>query len=541
MNHQLLFLYETNADPFALVRSVTEGAAKLLGNGLKMRQQRQMPDMFRYLGWCSWDAMQMWVNEDGLRQKAEEFKAKGVPVKFAIIDDCWQDAPHIDSVTHDTEFNDMCNIMHESTLDYFDGRPHRFPKGMKGAVEALQECGIPHVGVWFPTNGYWNGFTHDGPDAKLLKSHLFYTQQKLWFSAPPPEGGTLMAKPTLEDATAYFTALCERIRSWGADFVKIDNQSSFSYYKESAPIGQSSRNIHSGIEKATGDVMDGALINCMGMSSECMFNRADSAVSRCSSDFMPEDRVWFGQNILQSSYNGLLQGQYYVNDWDMWWTDDEQAVKNSLCHAISGGPVYVSDKQGRTNPEILKPMCFADGRVPMCDLSATPTADCLLFDPTTTDAPFKLRNVYGDSGLIAAYNINKDNKSVCGTVCPEDVGLASGVYAYYEYFTQSSGILQPGEKLALTLADNDALALYTFVPAKDVTVLGRTDLFVGIGAVLERSCNEVTLYEGGKVSFISQLPLRVMCDGQELEVSRNGLLTTVTCAPEQTKLTFEKI
>jgi len=287
--------------------------------------------------------------------------------------------------------------------------------------------------------------------------------------------------------------------------------------------------------------MQGDLINCMGMSSECMFNRPDTAISRCSSDFMPEDRVWFGQNVLQSSYNGLLQGQYYVNDWDMWWTDDAQAVKNSLCHAVSGGPVYVSDKHGRTNPEVLKPMCFLDGRVPMCDLSATPTADCLLIDPTTTDRPFKLRNLAGESGVIAAYNIHKDNAPVSGTVCPEDAGLKTGTYAYYEYFSGRGGILQPGQKLELQLRDNDALAMYTFVPAKDVTVMGRSDLFVGICAVLERGCNDVTLYEGGRVSFISQLPIRVLCDGQELEATRDGLLTTVTCAPEQTKLTFEKI
>jgi len=128
VNDQLLFLYETGSDPFALVRSITEGAAKLLGNGLKMRHQRHMDDKFRYLGWCSWDAMQMWVSEDGLKEKAEEFKAKNVPVKFAIIDDCWQDAPHIDIATRETPFDDLCNIMHESTLDTFDGRPHRFPR-----------------------------------------------------------------------------------------------------------------------------------------------------------------------------------------------------------------------------------------------------------------------------------------------------------------------------------------------------------------------------------------------------------------------------
>lgn len=53
------------------------------------REQRKYPDMFEYLGWCSWDAMKTDVNETGVRQKAEEFKSKNVPVRWMLIDDGW--------------------------------------------------------------------------------------------------------------------------------------------------------------------------------------------------------------------------------------------------------------------------------------------------------------------------------------------------------------------------------------------------------------------------------------------------------------------
>ena len=124
-----------------------------------------------------------------------------------------------------------------------------------------------------------------------------------------------------------------------------------------------------------------------------MFNRT-SVVSRCSDDFIPESREWFAKNILQCAFNGLLQGQFYVNDWDMWWTDDAQAEKNSLCHAISGGPIYVSDKLGRTNPGVLKPLMFEDGRILRLSDSATPTEDCIIGNPTKNDRIFKIRK-YG--------------------------------------------------------------------------------------------------------------------------------------------------
>ena len=225
----------------------------------------------------------------------------------------------------------------------------------------------------------------------------------------------------------------------------------------------------------------------------------------------------------------------------MWWTDDEQATKNSLCRAVSGGPVYVSDKFGRTRAEVLKPVMFRDGRIPRCDISATPTADCLLHDPTDTKAPFKIRNLVGENGIIAVYNISKDNCAVSGTVCPEDAGLQPGKYVYYEYFSGKCGVLEENEKLAISLADNDTLQLYTFRPAKQVNAMGRADLFVGIKAVTTQDGNTYRFYEGGELIFISQQPLRITNAGKEIPCVREGLLTKVSCAPEITELTVQAL
>lgn len=49
-----------------------------------------------------------------------------------------------------------------------------------------------------------------------------------------------------------------------------------------------------------------------------MWNRSTSPVSRCSDDFLPEDKAWFTKHILQCSYNCLIQGQFYYCDWNMW-------------------------------------------------------------------------------------------------------------------------------------------------------------------------------------------------------------------------------
>lgn len=49
--------------------------------GIRMREERRIPEMFRYLGWCSWDAFYKEVSEAGIRQKADEFAEKKIPMR----------------------------------------------------------------------------------------------------------------------------------------------------------------------------------------------------------------------------------------------------------------------------------------------------------------------------------------------------------------------------------------------------------------------------------------------------------------------------
>lgn len=469
-NHQLAFLCMEGEEPLQLMKEAAKAVCSLLENGLKLREEKTIPEVFNYLGWCSWDALQIRVNHEGLLEKARELGEKKVPVHFAIIDDMWADVPSLNEVPNGITFKEMVRMMHASKMRSFEGDPKRFPKGMAAAIADMKEAGIAEVGVWFPTTGYWAGLDPNGIEAQRQKENTVTLGD-----------GQVIVAPDEQKARRYFDSQCESVRAWGADFVKIDNQGFHKRYENVAPIGQSARAIQKGIDAATDRHFNGALINCMGMPSECMYNRT-SVVSRCSEDFMPESREWFAKNVLQCAYNGLLQGQFYVNDWDMWWTDDEQAVKNSICRAISGGPVYISDKIGRTNPEILKPLCLEEGRLILADESATPTADCLMTNPTTTERIFKIKNRIGESGVCAVFNINAENKPVFGTLTPAETGIADGDYIYYEYFTKQTGILKKGERLEITLADNDAFRLYSFAPKSEDcdTYPGRTDLFMGV-------------------------------------------------------------
>ena len=469
-DRQLAYVFMEGADPHVLVKNAARAVCRLLDNGLKLRDEKSVPEVFNYLGWCSWDALQIRVNHEGLLEKVREFKEKNVPVHFAIIDDMWADVPNLNEIPADADFGKMVGMMHAGKMRSFAGDSKRFPKGMAATIADMKAEGIKEVGVWFPTTGYWAGLASNGYEAERQRDNTVTLSN-----------GQIIVAPEEEKAARYFDDLCSRAKEWGGDFVKIDNQGFHQRYENIAPVGVSARAIQKGIDTAAEKHFDGALINCMGMPSECMFNRT-SVVSRCSDDFIPESREWFAKNVLQCAYNGLLQGQFYVNDWDMWWTDDEQAVKNSLCRAISGGPIYVSDKIGRTDPEILKPLCLENGRILRPDESATPTADCLMINPTTTDKIFKIRNRIGKNGVCAVFNINAENKPVSGTLASAELGIEEGDYAYYEYFSKTAGVLKCGEKLNVFLENNDEFRLYTFVSYVEGIEpdFGRTDLFMGV-------------------------------------------------------------
>ena len=550
LENQLAFVCSEGDDPHELLERVAMAAAKLLDNGLKMRSERTVPEIFKYFGWCSWDALQIRVSHEGLLTKAREFEEKKVPVGFAIIDDMWADVPPLERIPEDMSFSDVVGVMHYSELKKFDGSPRRFPKGMTAAVADLKEY-IPHVGIWFPTTGYWRGLNEKGEEFAAHREDLVYVPAENGngfrfnvgkeTNAKTHERGKWVVKPTEENAASLFGDFCGRIKEWGCDFIKVDNQGCHTHYKGIAPIGQSGRALQNAIDQSAFKHFDGALINCMGMPSECMFNRKDSAISRCSDDFKPESRAWFSKNILQCAYNGVLQGQYYVNDWDMWWTDDEQAVKNSVCRSISGGPVYVSDKIGRTRPEVLAPVCFSDGRLSLCDHSAKPTADCLVTDPTKGDGIMKIFNRMGDTGVVAAYNITAENKTARGSVSARDARMDETDVAYFEYFTRECGIIKKGECLEVSLENNDDFRLYTLVPVKNgMAIFGRIDKYVSRGAILDESEDTFTLYEGGEIGFYSEAPVRVFAGNRELEVKVDGNLKTVLADQNDKLLRIEK-
>lgn len=493
----LAFLYAEGENPYELMEKCAKLGLKLLNNGCRPCDERRYPEIFEYIGWCSWDAFQIRVTEEDIIKKCQEFKDKNIPIKWAIIDDMWGEVHNFYNVKYETR-EEMFKLMHSSKLYSFKADPKRFPNGLKGCIDKVKDFGIT-VGMWHPTTGYWSGIDPDGEIYRDLKDTLIQT-----------DNGFYIPSYEQDKAYRYYNAYHDYLRNSGAEFVKIDNQSmTRRFYKKYAPVGQVARQFHNAIEASVGQHFDNQMINCMGMASEDMWNRSVSPISRCSADFQPEDRPWFAHHITQCTYNTIVQGQFYYCDWDMWWTDDGQAAKNSLLRAVSGGPIYVSDTLDRSRAEVIMPLVLNDGKILRCDDQAMPTLDCLTQNPSTSGKIFKVQNIANSSGILAVYNIDAENKEVNGTISPKDVlKLEGDEFAVYEHFSKELKILKADESFELKLKDNDDFKLYIMVPLKDGNgVIGRIDKFISPKTVSYNRKGEYELIEDGPFAVVRDYKL----------------------------------
>ena len=519
----LAFVCAEGPNPYSLTEQCAEEALKLLGTGVRHRKQRRYPEIFEYLGWCSWDAMEIRVNEADLVRKCQEFRDKEIPVKWAIIDDMWAEVRDFYGVSYANR-PEMFRLMHSSKLYSFEADPYRFPNGLKGCIDKMKDYGIT-VGMWHPTTGYWVGIDPTGPIYKDLKDYLIRTP-----------AGMYLHSYEHDKAYHFFNAFHDFLRKSGAEFVKIDNQSmTRRFFKGLAPVGEVARSFHNAIEASVGQHFDNTMIHCMGTANEDMWNRTVSPVSRCSGDFQPENSQWFIRHILQCSYNTLIQGQFYFCDWDMWWTDDGQALRNSVLRAISGGPVYVSDQLDRSNRQVLMPLVTSDGRILRCDRPAMPTADCLTVDPTSSGKIFKLQNMCNGSGILAAFNLSATTDesdssmpltyaaanpaaiTVTGTIRPADVdGLLDAnpnadSFAVYEHFSKELQILKPQESFEISLENIHDFRLYVIAPVVDgFAVIGRPDKFISPATGRAVFGHQVQLTEDGEDAIVEEGKLKLI-------------------------------
>jgi hypothetical protein len=475
--------------------------------GIRTREQRRLPEMFRYLGWCSWDAFYRDITEEKVRQKAGELTAAKVPVRWMLMDDGW------------------FPVAEEKICDFLPDK-EKFPNGFRQMIDEIKSgSDIRWFGVWHALGGFWGGVAPDSGLAQREQQYLY-----------PTVNGKLVPSPVAGEG--FFRDWYEKLRAEGIDFVKVDGQSALAYYIENDfTIGSAAKGIHQALEGAA-NYMDGVIINCMGMAMENVLSRPTSAVNRNSDDFFPNREGSFSEHLLQNAYNAVYQDELYYCDWDMFWTEHEAAQKHSLLRAISGGPVYVSDKIGKTNPDVLRPLVYQDGRILMMDRSAKPTGDCMFTDPMKSGV-LKLQNTASwgadqKGGGIAVYNLTGAAQPY--SFCPADIeGLTNaGEYWVYDYFHRNVFSLGRQERYESRLEAEEFGWFVVLPKGRHGSALGLLDKYVGFTAaeciLEEENAQVIVLHEAGNFGWISDTePQKVTVNATDVtgQIIKNGSLYTL--------------
>ena len=423
-----------------------------------LREERVYPKTFDGFGWCTWDAFYADVTADKIFAKLDEFKSKNINIKWMIIDDGW-------CLTDNGVMVDMI------------ADPKKFPDGLKACVDRIKnEYGIEYVGVWHSLSGYWGGVKIG---SKLAKD---YEDALMIYGS-----GHLAPRDNPDEGFRFWDDFHGYLEDCGIDFVKVDNQSSSNSFLScnmSAP--DATRRIYESMERSINKHFNGVVINCMGMDMENVLARPYSAVNRNSIDFYPNKEKGFRFHAQQNIYNAVWHANIMYCDFDMWWTPEgcSNPQQSGVLRAISGGPVYISDKVGQTDSDAIYPISGNDGRVYKLDNNALPTLDIFYVNSRTDNVLLKTYNNYGDNLALALFNICDDtlNESFALDIIPIIDGNKE--YIAYEYFTKKFTRVSKNTVINTSL-DVDGVLSYSLYPIEadengEYIILGDCDRYIGI-------------------------------------------------------------
>ena len=513
-----VFALSWGPDPFEVVARTATAGFEALGARRALRNDKTLPDAFQYLGWCSWDAFHRDVSSKGILEKAEEFRAKGIPVQWMLIDDGW-------SITQD-----------EKLLSFTEDRL-KFPEGLKGTIGQLKDkFGIQWVGAWLNYLGYWQGIHPDSPIARENKEIVLRTK-----------GGYIIPHPTQDAGFRFWNTWNRYLRNQGIDFIKSDSQGTIELVTHGdLPIGEVARGAQQALEGSVGLHYGGTIINCTGMGHETLWNQPQGAVARSSCDFMPTAPETLRDFIVQNLYNSFYFGEFYYPDWDMWWSNSATTKICCVLHALSGSILYVSDKVGDSDIRSILPFVLPDGRVLRGDRIGMPTSDCLFLDPLENKVLLKAWNRTGESGFIGAFNVHTKGGTVSGTVSSRDVpGLEGSRFAVYDWHAGQCRVLDEGEIMDVAVLENDA-ALFILCPLLDgFAPIGLLDKYLPTTAIRSRKSFPggwvVCLKTGGRFGYVLDVPHHVRIDGVEAVVEKLDGYHAVDCGQELGEVWVEVI
>jgi hypothetical protein len=498
-------------DPYTLFERVYRAALQFMGRGEDARTEKRFPEIFNYLGWCTWNASDngKHLNEDLLVRAAGSFKEKKLPIGWFLIDDGW----------FQQRDKRLRSYKPDSTL---------FPEGFAPVISRLKhQFGIRYVGIWHAFNGLWNGIDPESPLGKHFQPALFSWKEKEASDGHAGGADYYFIRPDSDSLESFYGNWYAYLKAEGFDFVKVDNQRITEQMAlNNYPVFTLSDSMHRALYRSAAKYFNGTVINCMDMTADAYFNFGSSAVARGVEDYFPYEphegydlqKGNAAAHVLQAVYNAIYFGQLVYPDFDLFQSHNPNGTFHAIARAINCGPIYITDNIGEQDTNVLWPLIYSDGRIIRSERPLLPTEDCLfqLQDPKV----FKAFSRVGNVGLLGAWNA-ADADTVEGFLRPADVeGIKGSDFIVYEHFSKTYARLSRTRAMAVRLP-RMGYKLYYIVPVQnDFAAFGLIAKYNAPATILKetRQGNKISivLYEGGTFGAYSKnKPVKVWINGRE--------------------------
>lgn len=501
-------------DPYALCERGARAVAERLGTG-RLRRDKPLPDFCDRFGWCTWDAFYQEVSHDRVWQGLESFRDGGIEPRWLILDDGWQSERRMPTG--------------ERRLTAFAAND-KFPAGLEATVSmAKDEFQVERFLCWHTLVGYWGGTDGESFPEYAVRDQVRRFGEGVLEHCPTFNEqwwGPLVGLPAKERAAQFFDDYHRALAAAGVDGVKVDSQSVL----EGVAVGQGGRvpltlAYRAGLEASVGRHFEGRLINCMSNGQESWYAGRDSTLLRSSIDFFPKFPESHGAHLYANAQVGMWFGHFMQPDWDMFQSGHEWGPFHAAARAISGSPVYVSDKPGQHDFSLLAKLVCSDGSVLRCDGVGVPAPACLCHDPTREDVLLQVQNRNGAAAVVGVWNCRHGEgaRTLDGSVRVADAfdGALAGSVACFAHRAGTLDRVAATRELPVSLAPGE-FELFTFVPIEDgFAALGLVDKFNSRGAVASVSTDTdtvtVELRDGGAfVALCERVPRAVLASGQKL-------------------------
>ncbi|KAJ7570247.1 hypothetical protein O6H91_01G111600 [Diphasiastrum complanatum] len=450
----------TGSDVFKLITESVRAVESHLQT-FQTREKKKMPGILDWFGWCTWDAFYTDVTSEGVTEGLQSLANGGTPPRFLIIDDGWQSVavdhqPMEATIMAGTQYASRLTTIkenHKFQKDGVDGQHQEDPTlGLQFIVKDIKtNFKTKYVYVWHALTGYWGGVKPDVPGMEHYESILAYPVHSPGVLNNQPDmaldsltlGGLGLVHP--KKVFQFYDELHSYLASAGIDGVKVDVQNII----ETLGAGFGGRvslttQYHKALEASIRvNFPDNGCISCMSQNTDGIYNSNQTAIVRASEDFWPRDPASHTVHIASVAYNSLFLGEFMQPDWDMFQSLHPAAEFHAAARAVGGCSVYVSDKPGQHNFELLKKLVLPDGSILRALLPGRPTVDCLFDDPARDGKSLlKIWNMNKHTGVLGVFNCqgagwcNVSKKSIVhdatprtltGSVSSEDVALLDGI------------------------------------------------------------------------------------------------------------------